>query len=151
VKFTRSRLTLLAVAASCVALGVGISAITSAGASTSSHSSVAHAHSKLLSARGGKLLRRTVQGQLVVKTKTGFATVSFERGSVTAVSGQQLTINEGTKKATYKSDTLTIPSAAKVRVNRQLSSMSAVKPGMRVIVLTLPKRTVVIAHTPKTA
>jgi hypothetical protein len=150
VKLHRSHLKLLALAASCIAVGVGISAITTAGASTTGHKT--HAHRQ--TAKGGgarRLMRRTVSGQFVVRTKTGWATVSYARGIVTSVSGQQLTLNEGTKKATYKTVTLTIPAAAKVRVNGKLSSLSAVTSGEHASVLTLPKRTVVIARTPKKA
>jgi len=36
-----------------------------------------------------------------------------------------------------------------VRDNRQTASLSEVKAGQRVLVLTAPRRTYVIAHTPK--
>jgi hypothetical protein len=84
-----------------------------------------------------------------VRTAGGFATVTFERGKVDSVSGQQLTITEGTPKATYKTVTVTVPTNAIVRDNRQKTTLSAVKAGQRVVVLTAPKRTYVIARTPK--
>ena len=140
---------LLAVAICCVAVGAGVSAIASAGAATtSSPSKASAAHAK---AHKGGLRRfaRAVQGSAVVRTKTGFSTVTFERGKVDSVSGQQLTIAEGTRKATYKTVTVTVPANAVVRDNRQKASLSDVKAGQRVLVLTAPKRTYVIARTPK--
>jgi hypothetical protein len=86
-----------------------------------------------------------------VRTADGFATVTFERGKVDSVSGQQLTITEGTRKATYKTVTVTVPADAVVRDNRQKATLSDVKPGQRVLVLAGPKRTYVIARTPKAA
>jgi hypothetical protein len=96
------------------------------------------------------LERRTVQANVVVATKTGFATVTIERGFVQSVSGQRLTIREGTKKATYKTVMLTIPSNAKVRDNRQASTLSALTAGQRVAVVQAPQRTGVIARSAPT-
>ncbi len=143
---------LLLVAVCCIAVGAGISAIATAGAATSTTSSHAGAtHAK--AGKGGKAgLRRllhAVQGSAVVRTADGFANVTFERGKVDSVSGQQLTITEGTAKATYKTVTVTVPAGAVVRDNRQKATLSDVKAGQRVLVLTAPKRTYVIARTPK--
>ena len=145
---------LLVVAVACVALGAGISAIASAGAATTPSSGHSASAGKAHAARAGALRRfaaRAVQGSVVVRTKSGFGTVTFDRGKVDSVSGQQLTITEGTKKASYKTVTLTIPSTAKVRDNRRASSLSALTAGQRVLVLTAPKQTYVIARTPRTA
>jgi hypothetical protein len=140
---------LLLVAVCCVAAGAAISAIATAGAATSgssSHPASQHAHVR----KGGlRRLAHAVQGSAVVRTADGFATVTFQRGKVAAVSGRQLTITEGTRKATYKTVTVTVPADAVVRDNRAKSSLSDVKAGQRVLVLTAPKRTYVIARTPK--
>ena len=140
---------LLLVAVCCVAVGAGVSAIASAGAATGSSSShAASAHAK--AGRGGlRRLLHAVQGSAVVRTAGGFANVSFERGKVVSVSGRQLTLTEGTPKATYKTVTVTVPANAVVRDNRQTASLSDVKAGQRALVLTAPKRTYVIARTPK--
>jgi hypothetical protein len=45
--------------------------------------------------------------------------------------------------------TVTIPANAAVRDDRQKASLSDVKPGQRVLVLTAPTRTYVIARAPK--
>jgi hypothetical protein len=142
---------LLLVAVCCVAVGAGISAIATAGATTSATKSSAHSGAQHVKRRAGGLRRlaHAVQGSAVVRTAGGFATVTFERGKVDSVSGQQLTITEGTPKATYKTVTVTVPTNAIVRDNRQKTTLSAVKAGQRVVVLTVPKRTYVIARTPK--
>lgn len=140
---------LLLVAVCCVAAGAGISAIATAGAATSTaspHAAAKHAKSR----KGGlRLLARAVQGSVVVRTAHGFATATFDRGKVDAVSGQRLTITEGTRKAAYKTVTVTVPANAVVRDDRQKATLSAVKAGQRVLVLTAPRRTYVIARTPK--
>jgi hypothetical protein len=48
------------------------------------------------------------------KAGDGFITVTGDDGKVKSVSGSQLTITEGTEKATYKTVTLDIPSDATV-------------------------------------
>jgi hypothetical protein len=153
--FIRKHTRLLLVGAGCAAAGAGAGAIATAGASTgtsgSGNSSSAHVEGGR--ARRGGLLRRfalrAVHGDVIVRTKTGFGTVTFDRGKVQSVSGQQLTIDEGTAKATYKTVTLTIPAGAHVRDDGQKASLSAVKAGQRVIVVAAPKGTYVIARTPR--
>lgn len=143
-----SRIALVALA--CVSLGAGASAIASAAATTSSPARAAHAHRHHhgLKGRGMRLVRRAVHAQLVVPTKHGFVNVTIDRGKVNSVSGDQLTLTEGTRTQTYKTVTLTIPAGAKVRDNRQPASLSSLQPGQRAIVVQAPKRTFVIARTP---
>jgi hypothetical protein len=94
-------------------------------------------------------LRRAVHGDVVVYTKQGFKTITFDRGFVQSVSGNMLTLREGTKKATYKTVTLTIPSNARVRNNGQRSTLSALTAGEHVGVVQGLPRTLVIARAPK--
>ena len=158
--YLRKHLKLVTVAAACVAIGAAGSAIATAGAAspgtsttTTGSSGASSTSAKTAHARGAgvrALERRTVQANVVVATKTGFATVTIDRGFVQSVSGQQLTIREGTKKATYKTVTLTIPSNAKVRDNRQASTLSALTAGQRVAVVQAPQRTWVIARSAPT-
>lgn len=150
---------LVLVAASCAAIGAGASVIASAGAATGGSAQAAHQRGAFgdrggaFGRRGGlrRLVIRAVHGDVVVKTKQGFVTVTFDRGKVASVNGQQLVLTEGTRTATYKTVTLTIPSNARVRDDRRKASLADLKPGQRVIVVTAPKRTLVIAHTPKGA
>jgi hypothetical protein len=154
--FIRKHMKLLTVGAVCAAAGGGAGAIATAGAASTNAAgtnaagtntagtSTAHATAARRARRA--LARRSVQGNLVLATRNGFATVTFERGFVQSVNGQQLTIREGTKKATYKTVTLTIPTSAKVRDNGQSASLSQLSAGQRVGVLEAPKRTWVIAR-----
>jgi hypothetical protein len=69
----------------------------------------------------------------------------MDRGSFSSLSGDQLTITEGTKTATYKTVTLTIPSGATVRRNGEAAKLSDLKSGDTVMVLQSPQGTVVTA------
>jgi hypothetical protein len=144
---------LLLVAISCVAVGAGASAIAGAGAATgSAHPGAGKSAKKAAKARRAGLrglARRTVSGTFVVHTKQGFKTVTVERGTVDSVAGQQLKLTESTPKATYQTVTLTIPTTAHVRDDRRKASLSAVKAGQHVLVIQAPKRTIVVARTPK--
>jgi hypothetical protein len=141
--YIRNHIRLIAVAASCAALGAGASAIASAGAATSTAS-----HPKAHAGKWGGVIGKAVHGDLLIATKKGFVTVTFDRGVVQSVSGQQLTITEGTK-TTNKTVTLTIPTNALVRVNGRKAVLADVSKGQKVRVLQGLKRTRVIAHTPR--
>jgi hypothetical protein len=94
-------------------------------------------------ARGGP----AVHGELVVPNKdgNGFVTVTMDSGKVKSLSGDQLTITEGTDKATYKDATLTIPTDATVRRNFADAKLSDVKEGDRVHVAQSSEGTFVFA------
>ena len=142
----------LAVAVSCLGVGAGASAIASAGASTTSSSKAATPAAKTarLKARGLRgEMRRAVQGEFVIHTKTGFETVSFERGFVQSVSGDSLTLREGTKNASYKTVTVTIPSGSRVRNNGHAAALSSLTAGEHVGVLQGPAHTWVVARAAK--
>jgi hypothetical protein len=152
--FLRRNSKLVVVALCCLAVGAGASAIAGAGAATGNGSpSQRHlgAHRGLRAAHLRRLAGHAVQGTVVLATRHGFKTVSFDRGTVVSVSGRQLTLTEGGPRTAKRNVTVTIPSAARVRDNRQAASLSALKPGQRVIVIRLPKRTLVLAHTARTA
>ena len=72
-----------------------------------------------------------VHAELVVPNKdgNGFITVTMDSGTVKSVNGDQVTITEGTDKATYKDATLTIPSDATVRRNFADAKLSDLKEG----------------------
>jgi hypothetical protein len=144
--FIRKHSKLLMVASSCAVLGAGVSAIASAGASTRSSSAARTGHiGKRWAAR--RLAARAVHGDLIVASESGFVTVTFDRGKVQSVDGQQLTLVEGTKTKTYKTVTLTIPAGARVRDNGHKSTLADLMGGQRVIVVQAPKNTFVVAHT----
>jgi hypothetical protein len=145
--FLRSHFKLVAVALSCVAVGAAASAIATAGAATPAAGSSARAAHRGRAARA--VLMRAVHGNLVLATKKGFVTVTFDRGLVQSVQGQQLTLVEGNAKGTHKSVTLTIPTNAIVRDNGKVANLSAVKAGQRVRVVQGLGRTRVVARTPR--
>lgn len=146
--FIKNHSRVLLVAVCCAAAGVGAGAIATAGAATGSSTPKASRAARLGPLR--RFAARAVHGVVVVRTKTGFANVTFDRGKVDSVSGRQLTITEGTAKTAYKTVTVTVPVNGRVRDDRQKSTLSAVKPGQRVLVLQAPKQTFVIARTPHT-
>ena len=95
-----------------------------------------------------------VHSESVVPNENGgFETVTLDRGMFSSLSGEQLTIAEGTKTATYKTVTLTIPSDAKVYVNGETGRLSDIKSDDTVTVVQSPAGTVVSAydaeHEPK--
>lgn len=145
--FIQRKARLLAVALSCLALGAAGSAIASAAAATSS----ASPHSARSGAfrHGGALARlrgATVHASLITYTKQGFVTVTIDRGFVQSVSGDSLTMREGTRNATYKMLTLSLPAGTVVRDNRARSSLSALRPGEHVLVVQGPQRALVVAR-----
>jgi hypothetical protein len=77
--------------------------------------------------------------------KGGFDTTTMDRGKFSSLSGQELTIADGTKSATYKTVTLTIPSGATVRRNGEHAQLSDIKSGDTVMVVQSPNGTVVDA------
>jgi hypothetical protein len=149
-KLLKRHYRLVVLAAACVALGAGVSVIASAGAATPASGTTSTASSAAVHHRrfglGRRVLAGSVQGSLVVHGKSGWVTITYERGVVGSVSGNQLTVTERTKKAVYKTVTLTIPSNAKVRVNRQKATLSQVKSGQHVLVVNGPNRTLVFAR-----
>ncbi len=142
--FIRRHLRLIAVAACCTAIGAGASVIASAGASTSTPSKSAHPRLAVRHA-----IRGMVHAEAVVPTDSGFATVTIDRGFAQSVSGQQLTLKEGTKTATYKTVTLGIPADAIVRDNHQDAQLGDIKTGQHVLVVRGPQQTIVIARDAK--
>jgi hypothetical protein len=90
---------------------------------------------------------------VVPNEKGGFETVTMDRGTFSALSGEQLTIAEGTKSATYKTVTLTIPSDATVYRNGEKASLADIKSGDTVTVVQSASGTEVNAfdaeHEPK--
>jgi hypothetical protein len=63
------------------------------------------------------------------KAGDGFDTVTEDSGTVKSVSGDNLTITEGTDKATYATPTLTIPADATVQRNEESAKLSDIQTG----------------------
>ncbi len=140
------------VVGACAALGA-VGAYVGDAASSPSASSAAAAKPRQAGPSGhrrGPLqrLRRAVHADLVVAAKDGtFVNVTVDRGFVEKVDGSSLTLREGTKRATYKTITLDIPSNAVVRIKRKPGKLSDVKVGQHAMVVHGPKRTLVIVRS----
>jgi hypothetical protein len=147
--FIRNHSRVVLVGAACTGIGAGASVVAGAGAATPAGASRAAGHSGQRANGLRRLAKHAVQGDLVVKTKNGFVTVTFARGKVDSVDGQRLTMTESTQKASYKTVTLTIPGNAVVQDDRHRAVLSDLKPGQKVTVVQAPNRTLVAAHTPK--
>jgi hypothetical protein len=83
---------------------------------------------------------------IVPNKKGGFDSVTTDTGSFSSLSGGQLAITEGTKTATYKRVTLTIPSGATVRRNGEAAKLSDLNSADTVMVPQSPQGTVLAAH-----
>src|SRR5438132_429718 len=119
------------VAGTCAALGAGATIAGNAASAPSAGPKAKQAAGPGAGkGRRGPLrtLRRAVHADAVVPTKDGkFVTVTLDRGFVQSLQGDQLTLKEGTRKATYKTVTLTIPSNAVVRYDRHPAKPSDIK------------------------
>jgi hypothetical protein len=141
-----------AAVAACAAMGAGATfAVNASAPSTtpaSAHGPGGHRNAPHLLRHHAALrrVRRAVHAEAVIPVAGGkFATVIYDRGTVEKVEGQQLTLREGTKTATYKTVTLTIPDDAKIRVNGRPASLADVKPDQRAFVVQGPNVTRVFA------
>jgi hypothetical protein len=140
----KRHLTLLAVALTCLGAGAALSAIASAGAATTPKAAARTAVATRAPARWRRI--PGVHGELVVSTRSGFRTVTFDRGFVESVTGSTLRLREGTRTATYRTLSLTIPSSARVRNHGHRAALSSLTPGEHVFVAQGPVRTWVIAR-----
>jgi hypothetical protein len=137
---------LATVGAGCAAVGAGAGILGTAAASSTS-APAKHHHG-----RHHGVLARALHADAVVPAKGGkFVEITLDRGTVQSVSGQQLTLAEGTRAHVYKTVTLTIPAGARIRDNRQAAQLSDVKPGQRAVVIQRPNKTLVIARTPRSS
>jgi hypothetical protein len=131
----------LALAAACTLTGAGGAlAIDAVGSSARPHHRRAH-----LRAAGLDLARRAVHVEAVLATKDGFGNATIDRGVVKSVSGQDLTVTDGTPKKAYQDVTIAVPADAVVRVGGRKATLADLKPAERVLVAQLPKRTLVLA------
>jgi hypothetical protein len=135
-----------AVGITCAAVGVGAGILDPASGATASGKAKAGAKA------GARGLQRAVHADAVVPVAGGgFAAATLDRGFVSSVSGNDLTVREGTRKATYKTVTLSIPAGATIRLDRKPAQLADLRAGDRVRVLHGPKRTRVAAFDAKSA
>ena len=88
-----------------------------------------------------------VHSEMVVPNKDGdgFVTVTQDNGKVDSVSGDQLTITEGTQKATYKTVTVDIPGDATIVRNGKKAELSDLQAGDQVHASISPENSFVFA------
>jgi hypothetical protein len=81
------------------------------------------------------------------KAGTSFITLTSDRGTVKSVdsAGATITIQEGTKSATYKTLTLSVPSGAKVMRDGKTASLGEIKPEDNVSLSSSSEGTTVFA------
>lgn len=143
-----------AVATVCALVGAG-AGIAGSGAATSRSakkpSGTAAAKVKPPGHRGGPGfgLRRgpAVHEESVVLDEAGkkYITVTSDQGVVKSVSGQELTITEGTTAVPYKDVTITVPDDATVNRNGKAAKLADLKTGDQVHVRASSDDTVVFA------
>jgi hypothetical protein len=81
------------------------------------------------------------------KAGTSFVTLTSDRGTVQSVDtgASTITIVEGTKSATYKTPTLTIPTDAAITLDAKKATLAEIKTGDRVAVSSSSEGTTVFA------
>jgi GTPase involved in cell partitioning and DNA repair len=141
----------IAVAATCALVGAASGIATSSAASTAASTAKA---SKISSGATGRpfggpggMSVHSVSAQLN-KAGTAFITVTTDQGTVTAISGNDITLHEGTKTVTYKDVTVTVPDGATVTRDDATASLSDIKVGDRVSISSSSDGTVVRASDP---
>jgi hypothetical protein len=140
-----------AVGALCAVAGgaAGIAGTSASSSRTLSAPTFPHRHGFLFFGAGrlADAAGPPVHSDTVVPNKSGgFDTITMDRGSFSSLSGDQLTITEGTKTATYKTAALTIAPSATIRRNDEQAKLADLKAGDEVTVLQSPKATAVIAR-----
>jgi hypothetical protein len=146
VKFRRIRTNLI-VGVACAALtaaGIGATALAKSKSSHKRHSANTAAPARQ---PGGPHGGPAVHADEVVLNKAGtaFITETEDSGTVTSVSGDQLTIKEAADNVTYKTVTLTIPADATVNRNGAKAALSDLKTGDHVHVSSSSDGTTVFA------
>jgi hypothetical protein len=128
----------------CALLGAGAGIAGSAAAPSTSKKATAAKRGIRPPGPGGP----AVHSESVVLNRAGtaFVNVTFDRGTVKSVSGDQLTITESERNVTYKDVTITIPSNATIKRNGATATLADLKVGDRAHVIQSPEGVTVIAN-----
>jgi hypothetical protein len=126
----------VAIATTCALVGAA-GGIASSGAATSAKSSTSSSKSANQGGPGGP---GGMGGGLAVhsesvqlnKAGTAYITVTQDQGTVTALSGSDITLKEGTTSVTYKTATITVAAGATVTRDDKTAALSDIKVGDRV-------------------
>jgi hypothetical protein len=125
----------IAVATTCAFIGAAGGIATSGAASKATTSSTsAKSASTTASRPNGGPGAPAVHSESVQLDKAGtaFITVTSDEGTVTAVSGSDITLHEGTKTVAYKDVTVTVADGATVTRNDTTAALTDIKVGDRV-------------------
>ena len=148
----------IAVATTCALVGAA-GGIASSGAATTTAKAKTAATAKTAAARaaaganrpdggrGGGFSVHSVSEQLN-KAGTAFITVTRDEGTVTAVSGSDITLHEGTTTVTYKDAAITVPAGATITRNDATAAITDIKVGDRVSISSSSESTTVRADDP---
>jgi hypothetical protein len=79
---------------------------------------------------------------------TAFITVTRDEGTVTAISGSDITLHEGTTTVAYKDATITLPSGTTVTRDGATAAVTDIKVGDRVSISSSSEATTVRASDP---
>jgi hypothetical protein len=144
----------IAVATTCAFIGAAGGIATSGAASTSGSTAKAKATTTARSGtrpdmggRDGGPSVHSVSAQLN-KAGTAYITVTRDEGTVTAVSGSDITLHEGTTTVTYKDATVTVADGATVTRNDATAALTDIKVGDRVSISQSSESTEVRAYDP---
>jgi hypothetical protein len=140
----------IAVASTCALVGAAGGIASSGAATTTSKATTAK------TAKSGGGGRHDMDGGPSIhsvsvqlnKAGTAFITVTRDEGTVTAVSGSDITLHEGTKTVSYKDVTVTVPDGATVTRNDATATLAEVKVGDRVSISSSSEATEVRADDP---
>ncbi len=141
----------IAVATTCALVGAAGGIATSGAASTATTASKAAKSASGWASRpdfgpGGPAVHsESVQ---LNKAGTAFITVTRDSGTVTAVSGSDITLHEGTKTVAYKDVTITVADGATVTRNDATAALTDIKVGDRVSITQSTDGTMVRAYDP---
>jgi hypothetical protein len=141
----------IAVATACALVGAAGGIATSGAASSATTSSKTVKSAASTSSRpdfgpGGPAVHsESVQ---LNKAGTAFITVTRDSGTVTAVSGSDITLHEGTSTVAYKDVTVTVASGATVTRNDATAALTDIKVGDRVSITQSSDGTQVRAYDP---
>jgi hypothetical protein len=144
----------IAVASTCAFIGAaggiatsGAASTATAKANTAKASTTAKGGGRPFGGPGGGPSIHSESVQLNT-AGTAFITVTRDEGTVTAVSGSDITLHEGTKTVTYKDVTVTVADGATVTRNDATAALTDIKVGDRVSISQSSESSQVRAYDP---
>ena len=155
---------MLAVATTCALVGAASGIATSGAATTAKTTAAAKAKAAAAAkakaaavaagaawpdhgGRHGGFAVHSVSVQLN-EAGTAFVTVTRDEGTVKAISGNEITVHEGTATVTYQDAAITVPDGATITRNDATAALADIKVGDRISISTSSDGTYVRADDP---